>query len=823
MRLKTKIENLIRKISDRFTGNGLMQDENQAVGERYITKGLPELIRQSGAEGIVLLKNNGVLPLENKKRVAVFGRCQINYFYVGYGSGGNINAPYKISLDDALLEAEKDGYILLDKEVREEYVKWTKNPDNQPSDGWWGHWPISYEEMPLDKKLVEKSAKTNDVALVVIGRAAGEDRENKLEKGSYYLTDKEEDMLDKVCAEFSQVVVLIDAGNVIDMSWQNKYKDKISSILYAWQGGMESGNSVVDVLTGKVCACGKLTDTIAVDYESYPSAKNFGGLEYNNYREDIFVGYRYFETFAKEKVLYPFGYGLSYTDFEIKVQSFARTKSKIKISLVIKNAGKRDGKEIVQVYVKAPQGRLGKASRVLAAFKKTKLLKAGDSQNIDIEFSDYDFASFDDYLDSETKDCFILEKGKYTVFVGNSVRAELRAGEFEIEKDEVLSKLNSVCQVKEPFMRIKAKCIDGQIMAVEEEVPKDDYSLKERIQTALPKSIGPKEYKGQKFEDVLSKKITLDEFVSVLSNDELQALTRGYGAMNAPQGVKGNAGAYGGIIPSLEEKGVKAAITTDGPAGIRIQYYTALLPCGTALASTWNTELVEKLYAKVGEEMEYYKSDILLGAGMNIHRNPLCGRNFEYYSEDPLISGKMAAAFVNGIQSQGKGACPKHFACNNQEVKRNRNDSRLSQRALREIYLKGFEICVKESKPINIMTSYNKINGVWSHYNYDLATMVLREEWQYEGTVITDWWMRRSKSPEFEKIEDNAYRIRAQVDVLMPGDMKYVTKGYKKDKKLIKSIGKKDMITRGEMERCAKNTLKTLIWLDEKSKEKNLF
>ena len=301
----------------------------------------------------------------------------------------------------------------------------------------------------------------------------------------------------------------------------------------------------------------------------------------------------------------------------------------------------------------------------------------------------------------------------------------------------------------------------------------------------------------------------------MLDNEELQALTRGYGCMNAPQGVSGNAGAYGGIIKSLEQKGVRPIITTDGPAGIRIGHYNALLPCGTALACTWDTELVEKLYEKVGEEMIHYNTDVLLGAGMNIHRNPLCGRNFEYYSEDPLISGKFASAFTKGIQSKGKAACPKHFACNNQEVRRNTCDSRVSERALREIYLKGFEICVKESDPINIMTSYNKLNGVWCHYNYDTVSTVLRGEWGFDGTVITDWWMRKSVSPEFDKISDNAYRIRSRVDVLMPGTISYSNRGYKKYKDLIRSIDKEGCITLGEMQEAAKNTLKTQIRLDK--------
>ena len=817
MNIKKSIERLIKKISDRFTGNGLMQEENVAEGERYVTPGIGELIRRAGAEGIVLLKNDGVLPLENNVKTAVFGRCQLDWFYVGYGSGGNVNAPYKVNFDTAMQRAQKDGFLSIDNTVRDFYLNWRKNPDNEPNDGWWGHWPMCYPETPVPDSLIEKSAKNNDVALIIIGRAAGEDRENTLTKGSYYLTDEESSLLDRVTSLFSKTVAVIDAGNVIDMSWTEKYGDKLSAVVYAWQGGMESGNSVVDVLTGAVNPSGKLSDTIAKNYEDYPSSANFGGPDYNEYKEDIYVGYRYFETFAKNKVLYPFGFGLSYTDFSIRVDNFEKTENSVKVDVTVKNTGKREGRETVQLYASSPQGRLGKAARVLVAFAKTTSLKPGESQAISLSCDDYAYSSYDDGGATGNRYCYLLEKGDYVFFVGNSVRTQTKAGGYTLEEDKVIARLTPVCKVKNPFERIKPKLKDGRFTAISEPVPVADYDLKKRITDNLPSEIPQRPYSGENFADVIKGKLSLDDFVSVLNNEELQALTRGYGCMNAPQGVSGNAGAYGGIIKSLEQKGVRPIITTDGPAGIRIGHYNALLPCGTALACTWDTSLVKRLYAKVGEEMIHYNTDVLLGAGLNIHRNPLCGRNFEYYSEDPLISGKFAAAFTEGVQSKGKAACPKHFACNNQEVKRNVNDSRVSERALREIYLKGFEICVKESAPINIMTSYNKINGVWCHYNYDTVAVVLRGEWGYDGTVITDWWMRKSVSPEFPKIYDNAYRIRSQVDVLMPGTITYSTKGYKKYKDLIKSIGKEGCITTGEMQLCAKNTLKTQLMLDSQS------
>lgn len=820
MKLKNKIDRLIRAISDRVTGNGLMQESNCADGTRYITPGMPQAIRSAAADGIVLLHNDGTLPFENHIKIAIFGRCQMDWFYVGYGSGGDVKPPYRISFDQAMQQADMDGYVRVDEQVRKVYQEWTSHPDNVPSDGWWGHWPMSYPEMPLSASLVQDAAKRNAAAVVVIGRAAGEDRENRLTPGSYYLTQEEVRMLDLVTAHFEKVVVVVDAGNVIDMAWTERYKHALSAVVYAWQGGMESGNALADVLTGRVNPSGKLTDTIARHYEDYPSAAHFGGLQYNEYAEDIFVGYRYFETFAPQAVLYPFGFGLSYTQFAIAARTFTKTESGVCVTAEITNTGKRAGREVVQLYAECPQGVLGKASRTLVAFAKTPLLRAGESCRLTLQCADYDYASYDDGGYTGNSNAYVLEAGEYRFHIGNSVRNTQVAGAYTLDATRVLCTTRAVCRVQHPFDRFHATVVDGKLVNVAQQVPRATYLLRDRIAQSLPSACGPRPYHGETWQDVVSGKLSLDDFVAALNDEELQSLVRGYGAMNAPQGVRGNAGVYGGYLSSMEQKGVPVAVTTDGPAGIRIGHYTALLPCGTCLACTWDREAVESLYALVAQEMHHYKTDILLGAGMNIHRNPLCGRNFEYFSEDPLVSGIMAAAFVTGLQNNGKAACPKHFACNNQEVRRNTNDSRVSERALREIYCKAFEICVKISKPVNIMTSYNKINGVWSHYNYDLVTTLLREEWGFDGTVITDWWMRRSKSPEFPKLADNAYRVRAQVDVLMPGDMRYVAKGYKKDKKLLACMRSKDGITRGEMERCAKNVLRTLLWLHGERVEK---
>lgn len=806
MKLKHKIDKFISTLSERISSGGVSQLEVKAEGERDIFGNMPELTRKSAAEGIVLLKNNNALPYSLDTKISVFGRCQLDYFYVGYGSGGDVNAPYFVNIVDGI----KNAGGKLNEWLLEYYKNYCK--ENPAPHGFWGHWPMNFEEPSLDDETVKKASEESDAALIIIGRAAGEDRENTLTKGSYYLTDEERHLIDQVCKNFSNVTVLLDCGNVMDMSWILDYNDRLRGIVYAWQGGMESGNAVADVLYGKVNPSGKLTDTIAVKYEDYPSAKHFGGKLFNTYVEDIFVGYRYFETFAKEKALFPFGFGLSYTNFDIEVLNFIEEKDKINIEIEVTNIGKVSGKEVVELYARCPQGKLSKPLMSLVAFDKTEELNPNESEKLTLSVPIYSLASFDDTGVTGHKYSYILEKGEYKFFIGENVRDVDEIGSIKYKEDKVLETLKAVCAPKEYIDRIVALEVNGSFIPKKVTLKPEKPYLRERILKNLPKEQGHIVHNFN-FSQVRNGEISVEKFVSSLTNQELEALTRGEGGMDSSYGVAGNAGAFGGIIPKLNEKGVPAIITTDGPAGIRIRKYTSLIPCGTALASTFNTKLVEELATEMGKELRNAGSNVLLAPGMNIHRNVLCGRNFEYFSEDPLLTGKMASAYVKGIQSSGGSACPKHFACNNQEADRTINDSIVSQRALREIYLKGFEICVKEAKPLNIMTSYNKINGVWSHYNYDLVTTVLRNEWGFDGLVMTDWWMKHSQSHEFPNLRDNAYRVRSQVDVYMPGSFKKTEKKYKADNSLLETIGLKNGITRGELERSAINVLNMILKL----------
>lgn len=791
-------DSVLRKIVDRLSQSSSELEDPDPTLDPHLTA----LCREAAGEGIVLLKNDGVLPLSGR-RVAVFGRTQVDYLVVGYGSGGDVKSPYRRNLLDALTDSD----IAVDRDLAAVYRDWTAA--HLVDEGFWGHWPFSFPEMPLDDEVVSSAAARTDAAIVVVGRAAGESRENKLEAGSYYLTDDERSMITQVTASFAQTIVVLDCGNIVDLGWLDEFGDRIAAVVLAWQGGMEAGNAVADVLSGVVNPSGRLTATVAARYQDYPTSENFGHRSFNNYAEDVFVGYRYFETFAPERVLFPFGFGLGYTTFELS-PALSIENDTIRITTTVKNTGARAGKEVVQVYFRSPDGGLAKPARQLAAYAKTSLLEPSQSQSMTVEFPISQMASFDDDGASGHPDAYVLEPGEYEIFVGADVRSARRIGAHTVPATTVTRQLTEACapDPAHPFERMTV-VRDGEqrpVLAWEPTPGRARSDRRSRVETRLPAEFPITSDAGLTFREVREGTATLEQFIAQLSADELEALTRGDLIMNSPLGTPGNAGVFGGTIESLRDKGVPAITTTDGPSGIRLSAYASLLPCGTALASTWNTPLLEELSEAHGQEMIRKKSDVLLSPGMNIQRDPLCGRNFEYFSEDPLVTGKTAAAIVTGIQSVGVAACPKHFAGNNQETNRNRNDSRVSQRALREIYLRGFEICVTESRPRVLMTAYNKINGVWAHYNDELVTTILRDEWGYKGVVITDWWMQRAKDPDFPGLRDNAYRVRAQVDVLMPGAMRGLKRD-KADSSLLTSFAHPEGITLGEMQRSAKNVL----------------
>ena len=796
MKLKDKIVNFVIGLT-----GGIPQGEGHHNPVKTVMPGMPEILRQVAAEGAVLLENRA-LPLEKGTKVSVFGRVQVNHFYTGYGSGGDVNMPYAVNLLQGLRNCEN---LVLNEDLATRYEQFDRE---HPIDhGSWGTWPRHYPEMPLAEANVALAKQNSDQAVIILGRSSGEDRENALAPGSFYLTDDEKNMLSLVTKEFPDAVLLLNIGSVMDLSFIQEYS--FGAVMILWQGGMESGNAAADLLCGKATPSGRLTDTIAKQYEDYPSASHFGGKAFNEYWEDIYVGYRWFETFGQDKVLYPFGYGLSYTSFHTEVKQAADLRWQVTVT----NTGDYAGKETVMLYAQKPYGVLGNPARELVAFAKTRLLQPGQSQTVELTVAQAQLASFDESGVTGHRNCYVLQPGAYRFYMGGDVRAAKEIGTMEVAELRVIQKLTEAAAPQKSLPILTAREEDGRIYAVSGMATARESDLRQRILDHLPAEVPQTGDLGYKLKDVKEGRVSLDAFVAQLSLDELEAISRGAYVMDHPLGAKGNAGIFGGVTESLRTKGVPPVVTTDGPSGLRLYDSCSLIPIGTLLACTFDTELLEKLFVAMGEEMRLRGSDVLLAPGMNIHRNPLCGRNFEYYSEDPYLTGKIAAAVVRGIQSKGVSACPKHFACNNQEYRRSTNDSVVSQRALREIYLKGFEICVKESKPKNLMTSYNKINGVWGHYHYDLVTTILRGEWGYQGNVLTDWWMQSSPSPEFPKLRDQAYRVRSQVDVLMPGGNR--SPRHKPDGTLLKTYGKKDGITLGEMQLCAKHVLRCVMDLKE--------
>ncbi len=761
--------------------------------------------REVSAESAVLLKNDeGALPVKNGEKVSVFGRIQFDYYKSGTGSGGMVNTEYVISILDAL---KADKSVILDQELLNTYESWIIENPYDKGQGW-GQEPWSQPEMPLSDELVAAAARRSDIALVIIGRTAGEDQDSKAERGSYLLSELEEEMIQKVCKYFKRTAVVLNTGNIIDMKWVEKYNPK--SVVYLWQGGMEGGYAAVDVLTGKVNPSGKLPDTIAMDITDYPSTDNFGGEAEAIYTEDIYVGYRYFETAAKDKVLYPFGFGLSYTEFESCATNFKVENEKILLSVTVKNTGKLAGKEVIQVYFSAPQGKLGKPARCLAAYKKTGLLQPGETEQLDFTLDLKDMASYDDNGCTGNKSCYVLEPGQYGIYAGNDVRSAILTGSFELNKLMVTEKLQEVLAPVKGFKRLKAVETAEGIKMMEEAVQTRTIDLDQRILTSRPAEIPYKGDCGITLEAVYDGKASMEDFLSQLSDEDMACIVRGEG-MCSPKVTPGTASAFGGVTGSLNKFGIPVGCCADGPSGIRMDCGTRAvsLPNGTAIASTFNEALVEELYEMVGLELRKNRIDTLLGPGMNIHRNPLNGRNFEYFSEDPYLTGKMAAAQLRGMHRNGTTGTIKHFAANNQEFRRTCLDSIASERALREIYLRGYEIAVKEGNAFLVMSTYGAVNGLWTAGNYDLLTTVLRKEWGFEGVVMTDWWAKINDEGEEARQNNTAAMVRAQNDVYMVvNDSEANSAG----DNTIDGL-KAGTITRGELQRSARNICQVLMKL----------
>lgn len=766
--------------------------------EKYTAKA-----RQAVAEGQVLLLNqNHVLPLPKGSHVAVFGRMQLHYYKSGTGSGGMVNVNKVTGILEALEESED---VQVYESLVDVYREWEKDHPFDEGVGW-GNEPWSQEEMELNEALVEEAAEKNEYAIVILARTAGEDKDNKMLEGAYCLTSIEEDMLQKVRKSFAKMIVLLNTGNIMDMSFMDQYRP--DAVMYVWQGGMIGGFGTVDVLTGKVCPSGRLSDTIAAQMSDYPADPYFGGLEQNLYVEDIYVGYRYFESAAKSKVLYPFGFGLSYTTFSMEADGYSYAENQVSFVMKVTNTGSVAGKEVVQVYAKAPLGKLGKPARVLIDFKKTKELMPGECETLTFAIPTSVFASYNEVSTAGMPVGWVLEAGEYTIYAGGNVRDAYAVGSFTLDELQIVEECRSALAPTTAFKRMKMTAANehaeaaGVYEVAMEEVPLRVVSPEEKRNAELPESCEITGDRGIKLADVKAGKATLDEFVAQLTEEELASIVRGEG-MGSPKVTAGTAAAFGGVTKSLLEKGIPCGCCDDGPSGMRLDsgMKAFSLPNGTLLACTFNTQLNEELYAFTAVEMIKNRVDILLGPGMNIHRHPLNGRNFEYFSEDPLLTGKMAAAQVRGLKSAGVTGSLKHFCGNNQETRRHTSNSIISERALREIYLRGFEIAVKEAKADAVMTTYGPVNGIWTSSNYDLVTDILRKQWGFEGVAMTDWWAYVCREGDKPAKTDFATMVKAQNDLYM------VCPDSEKNEhgdNTVESLHD-GSLTLGELQRCAKN------------------
>lgn len=745
-----------------------------------------QLAKEAAAEGIVLLKNEDqLLPLKAGSKVALYGAGAGRTIKGGTGSGdvnerervtiwqGMKNAGFEITSEDWIRSYEKI-YEKARQDWKDDIVTRSGGNSGNVMDFFTVYSTTPFV-MPTGDPVEKPEKEETDTAIYVLSRVAGEGADRNAAKGDYYLKEDEHQMLSDLCCYYKNVIVAVNAGGQVDLSFMDEFSN-IKALLILSQPGMEGGNAFADVISGKVNPSGKLVDSWAYRYEDYPNAASFshnnGNVKKEFYEEGIYVGYRYFDTFAVP-VRYGFGYGLSYTTFEIKEKNIqCDNEHNIQISVSVKNTGDTAGKEVVQIYAALPGGQVEKEAHRLVAYEKTALLQPQEEQTLTFKISADRFTFY-----AEEKAAWVLGKGFHGIFVGTSLESATLAGGLELEQDVILEKVKNLFPLKESLKEVQQK--SGQ-------TEKREAALKvQAVEKGLPVlEIGAagfetKEILYKKNSELVEKEAA--EFVDTLSIEELINLAAG----DPGKAQGGNLGAAGISVPGSAgethrcaiEKGLASIVLADGPAGLRLmkyyhvndgrivsmpfefslegglfydgstdlpgeryyQYCTAI-PVGTMLAQTWNTGLIQEVGAMIGKEMEYFGVTLWLAPGMNIHRNPLCGRNFEYYSEDPYVAGTIAAAMTKGVQSNyGCGTTIKHFACNNQEDNRMGSDSIVSERSLRELYLKGFEIAVKESQPLSIMTSYNLINGIHAANSYDLCTDVARNEWGFGGAIMTDW------------------------------------------------------------------------------------
>lgn len=788
---------------------------------------------QAACESIVLLKNDNVLPFASKK-VALYGSGASKTVKGGTGSG-EVNERHSVTILEGM---ENRGFEIASRTWIEEY----EEAYQQQKLEFAAAQKAALKKMkiksmmdlmfasfqpPVGRAITEQDVKESDTdkCVYVLSRQAGEGADRKTEKGSYFITEEERACIESCVTNYKNFVLVINSGSSLDMSFVDEIPG-IGAILYISQLGTEGGNAVADVISGEVTPSGKLTDTWAKTYSDIPFSDEYsylnGNLDDEYYKEGIYVGYRYFDSFHVEPC-YPFGYGKSYTDFSIFASDIKVEGTKVTVTVKVTNRGDTySGKEVAQLYMSAPTGKLDKEYQSLVAFGKTRELAPGESDNLALTFDMAEVASYD-----ESRASYILEAGDYILRLGNSSRSTVPVAVVTLEKEVVVSTHCNICPVKAPFEELKAAAGDREeinpgILRITMDV--DTFTTAKYAYEA-PKIC--EDERVWKFINTLSLKEMVDIVVGI-------GMFGGERRFNLP-------GSVGNTTSKFWDRGLANVALCDGPAGLRIQkrstvdkkgnvkavdmamsiydllpgiirrfmvgnpdkepviyQYTTAFPVAAALAQTWNRQILHEVGKAVYDEMKEYGCTYWLAPAINIHRNPLCGRNFEYFSEDPFLTGEMATAIIKGVQQEeGFYVTVKHFACNNQEDNRTGVSSNVSERALREIYLRGFENTVRKGHAKSIMTSYNKVNGVYAPNSDDLCAKVLRNEWGFDGVVMTDWFSTNKGQA------DSALAMKVGNDLIMPGG-----KYYKKE--ILEGV-KSGRITEEDVRRCCANVVKSIM------------
>ena len=792
-----------------------------------------QLSYEAACESMVLLENDGTLPLKTKK-IAVYGPGATKTVKGGTGSGevnerhavtileGLKNRGFEITSEkwlhdyDAAFEAGKQAYRE-EKRKRLSLFKLSAIME------------LIFDDFrfPVGRAITEEDVEQSgtDTCVYVLARQAGEGGDRKLEPGDYYLTDEERAAISFCASHYEHFVLVINSGAPIDVSFKDEIEG-INAIVYICQLGSEGGNALADLLRGAVTPSGKLADTWAKQYGDVPYADEYshrnGNLDQEFYREGIYVGYRYFDSFSVEPA-YPFGYGKSYTEFDVRLTEVKRNGRKITAEIQVVNTGNTyAGREVVQLYISSPSGTLQKEYQALAAFGKTDLLMPGGAQNLALQFDLGDMASY------RCSDCsYVLEAGEYLLRIGNCSRNTVLSAVIVVEKEIVISRHIAVCPLQQPMEELTAP--ERPVESICAELPRLTVDAN-AFETVFYRYDSAPEKTDDRAED----------FLQTLSVKEMAEIVVGIGMFGGKTRFT-LPGSVGNTTSKFWDRGLANIALCDGPAGLRIQrrstvnakgkvkavdlvfsaydmlpgfvkkrmmgdpetetplyQYATAFPVEAALAQTWNTNLLVRIGEAIGREMKEYGCTFWLAPAVNIHRNPLCGRHFEYFSEDPRLAGTMAAALTTGVQKEpGLYVTVKHFACNNQEDNRNYVSSEVGERALREIYLKPFEIAVREGKAKGIMTSYNKVNGVYAPNSHDLCTKVLRNEWGFDGVVMTDWFSTGKGKA------DDALALKAGNDLLMPGTLT--------SKKRILNGIRSGQITEENLRRCCRNVIRAIM------------